>query len=88
MRMTDAAGCEARGISPRSQQLIAILLRSEGMCRSRGPLVTMLWDENAVDHSANLRQLLLQTRVRLGDCARHRFCRKFMGDPSVPDLRT
>ncbi|WP_143104122.1 hypothetical protein [Poseidonocella sedimentorum] len=50
-----------------SRRLLAILCRSEGMRRSRAVLQMLLWDSTTADPAASLRQLLLQTRKRLGD---------------------
>ncbi|TCS59099.1 hypothetical protein EDD52_12258 [Primorskyibacter sedentarius] len=52
-----------------SKRLLAILLTSPGMRKSRAALQFLLWDEEKCDPGQNLRQLLLQTRRRLGEYA-------------------
>ena len=52
--------------SQMSRRLLAILCRSERMSRSRTTLQLMLWGDSISDPAGSLRQLLLQTRNRLG----------------------
>ncbi|MEP0962981.1 MAG: hypothetical protein ABJG75_14375 [Roseobacter sp.] len=54
-----------------SRRLIAILCRSEGMRRPRLYLQNILWECGVADPSSSLRQLLVQTRKRLGGFASH-----------------
>lgn len=60
-------GREVKINSPMSRRLIAILCRSTGMRRSRTYLQDMLWGTDVSDRHSSLRQLLIQTRKRLGD---------------------
>ena len=57
--------------SDMSKRLIAILLRSNGMRRSRASLQLLLWNDAKADPGSNLRQLIRMTKQRLGDCSGH-----------------
>jgi len=70
-RIRAGSGVELAISSTMSKKLIAILLRSGNMSRSRQVLQTMLWDDFTPDPGANLRQLIMQTRLRLGDYGTH-----------------
>ncbi|MEM8979910.1 MAG: hypothetical protein AAGD04_10520 [Pseudomonadota bacterium] len=49
-----------------SKRLLALLLTAPHMRRSRAALQMLLWGDEKSDPAANLRQLLRQTRLRLG----------------------
>jgi len=54
-----------------SRRLVAILCRSDGMRRTRSYLQHVLWGCGVADPASSLRQLLVQTRKRLGPLAAH-----------------
>lgn len=54
-----------------SRRLIAVLCRSNGMRRPRSYLQSILWGCDVADPASSLRQLLVQTRKRLGRFASH-----------------
>lgn len=53
--------------SKQSKRLLAILLLSPNMRKSRSALQILLWDETKCNPQLNLRQLLSQTKNRLGE---------------------
>ena len=63
--------CDIPISSIMSKRLLAVLLTAPGMRKSRSALQMLLWDEEKCDPGQNLRQLLLQTRRRLGSCSGH-----------------
>ena len=70
-RMWASDGTEIAVASEMSKRLLAILLLSKDMRRARSSLIMLLWDEDKLDPRPNLRQLLKQTRDRLGPFADH-----------------
>jgi len=64
-------GSQIHIASEMSRRLIAVLLLSNGMQRSRSALQLLFWDENSCNPASNLRQLLHKTRERLGLFADH-----------------
>lgn len=71
LRLWSAGGAEIPITSEMVRRLLAILLLSKDMRRSRAALQLILWGPSHSDPAANLRQLLRQARVRLGPHAHH-----------------
>lgn len=67
LRMWSAKNNSLTISSKLSKRLLAILLLSPNMQKSRSSLQLLLWDEAKCDPQLNLRQLLSQTKGRLGD---------------------
>lgn len=66
-KLTTHSGTPINIGSTMSRRLLAILARAPGHRRSRSMLQMLLWDETANDPAANLRQLVLKTRRKLGE---------------------
>lgn len=77
-RLRVEGGSEIPVVGVMSKRLLALLVRSEGMRRARTTLQYLLWDSSTADPANSLRQLILQTRNRLG---RHAHC--LHADPAM-----